>query len=114
MKNTSFKSYLIGFILSIVLTLIPYFLVTNTPLNKEVLLAIVLGVALLQLVVQLIFFLHLGREEKPRWNLIMLISTLGVVVIVVAGALWIMYHLNYNMMPGEMEQFLIHDEGIHK
>lgn len=113
MKHTpSFKSYLLGFILSLLFTIIPYYLVTNHVLTSDVLTAGILGLAMIQLLIQLIFFLHLGEESKPRWNLIMLISTFGIILLIVVGSIWIMNNLNYKMMPEHMEEFLIEDERI--
>jgi cytochrome o ubiquinol oxidase subunit IV len=119
-EHASIKSYLIGFILSIVLTIVAYLLVqthifsSHQVLGHELLIFLLLTLALIQLIVQLFFFLHLGREPQPRWNLIFFISTIGIVLLVVIGSLWIMNHLNYNMMPQDMEKFLLEDEGIHR
>jgi len=93
--------YIIGFVLSLGLTLGAYFFVRNYThgsgvTHRSVVLAIA-GLAITQLLVQLIFFLHIGEESKPRWNLLMLGFAVTVVFIVVAGSIWIMYYLNYNM-----------------
>lgn len=92
------KSYIIGFFLSIVLTVIPFVLVLNQVLvGKQAFLAVSL-LALVQLVVQIYFFLHLNTQSKARWNLIIFLFTLLVVAILVGGSLWIMYNLNYYMV----------------
>lgn len=95
----SYKSYIIGFILSIILTLIPYWLVVNhwSP-KREVTIIAIMVFAVLQLLIQLVFFLHLGSESKPRWNLMAFLFTILVVAILVVGSIWIMYNLDYNMM----------------
>ena len=108
---TTYKSYITGFILSLAFTLAAYFAVVNHFPNA---LIIILFLAIAQLVIQLLFFLHVGQEQGPRWNLAVLLSTLGVVLIVVIGSLWIMNHLNYNMTPMEMDQDLMHMENIYK
>lgn len=94
----TYKSYIIGFILSIGLTVVPYMIVVHHlfPLHIVMIAIVVLGV--LQLLVQLVFFLHLGGESKPRWNLMAFLFTLLVVAILVIGTMWIMYNLDYNMM----------------
>ncbi len=92
------KSYIIGFILSILLTIIPYELVVGHLLTGVNLVASVVIFGVLQLLVQLIFFLHLSSESKPRWNLAAFIFTVLVVVILVVGTIWIMYNLNINMV----------------
>ena len=95
----SYKSYIIGFILSIILTVIPYKIVVDGLLDSDLQTIIAITIfALGQFLVQVIFFLHLGDEAKPRWNLLAFIFTIIVIAILVAGSLWIMYNLNYNMM----------------
>jgi len=107
-------SYVVGFILSLLFTVIPYYLVTKKTLSGQALLITIIGFAVLQLIIQMVFFLHLGREPKPRWNLLFFVSTLGIILIVVLGSLWIMTHLNYNISPLEMNNELIKDEGIYR
>lgn len=92
-------SYVIGFVSSIILTLVAYILVVNHVMSGAGLVAVIVGLAIIQLFVQLFFFLHLGEESKPRWNLMALLFAAMVVIIVVFGSLWIMNNLNYNMMP---------------
>jgi cytochrome o ubiquinol oxidase operon protein cyoD len=105
-------SYIIGFLLSLVLTAIPYYLVTHNVLSSGVLLITILAVAVMQMVVQVIFFLHLGRGPKPLYNVVFLISTVGVVMFVVTASVWIIHHLNYNMAPIDMSKNLVNQEGI--
>jgi cytochrome o ubiquinol oxidase operon protein cyoD len=73
------------------------------------LLAVVVGLAVAQLLVQLVFFLHLGREPKPRQNLVVFLFMLLVIGILVIGSLWIMHNLNYHMTmtPKQMDQKLL-------
>ena len=91
------KSYIVGFILSILLTVVPYFIVVNHLFTNGIIIAAVVILAVLQLLVQLIFFLHLNTESKPRWNLTAFVFSTLIVAILVAGTMWIMYHLDYNM-----------------
>lgn len=111
-KKDSIKSYAIGFVLSMALTLTAYFTVVYKILNGGILIFAIIGLAFIQLVVQLIFFLHLADEKNPRWNLAVFLSTISIVLILVLGSLWIMGNLNYNMMPSDMEMYILHDEGI--
>lgn len=103
------KNLVIGFILSLMLTIAAYLAVTNAGdgLSNRALICMIVGLALTQLLVQLLFFLHLGREEKPRLNLIVFAFMLVVVGIVAGGSLWIMHNLNYHMMPEEMNQYML-------
>lgn len=105
----SIKSYTIGFVISIVLTLTAYIVVTNHWFSKQIIIYSIMGLAAVQLVVQLVFFLHLGRESKPRWNLAAFAFMLAVLLILVIGSLWIMNNLNYNMTmsPQEMNDYML-------
>ena len=97
--NVSFKPVVVGFLLSIILTLAAYYVVIYPPLNKGVLTGAVVGMGLLQVLFQFVFFLHLGLEAKPRWNLLIFLFMLLLVVVLVGGSLWIMHNLDYHMMP---------------
>jgi len=115
----SIKSYITGFVISLILTGISYMAVMNfmspeSVFSLEIVIALVMSLAVLQMFVQLIYFLHLGSKNSPKWNLLFFISTVLVVLIVVVGSLWIMYHLNYNMMPQEMEMKILEKERIHR
>lgn len=103
----TYLSYTIGFVLSIILTLGAYYLVVEKILAGRELAAAIVGLAVLQLFVQLLFFLHLGSESKPRWNLMVFLFAALVVVIVVFGSIWIMDNLDYHMMPEEMDHQLL-------
>jgi len=96
----SFRSYMTGFILSVILTAIPFWLVMTGSLDKNTTAVIVIAFAAVQIVVHMIFFLHMNAQAEAGWNLLALMFTVIIVVIVLAGSLWVMYHLNTNMMPG--------------
>ncbi len=106
------KTYIAGFILSLILTFLAYILVLihvnsyHEQIPHEILLPIILIIALIQLFVQLVFFLHLGQEPAPRWNVVFFISTFGAVVVVIVASIWIMNHLNYNMTPKQIMQYI--------
>lgn len=104
-------SYVTGFVLSVGLTLIAYFSVVEQWLSSGWTVFLLLALAVMQFAVQLFFFLHIGRERKPRWKLWTLFTSLLFVLIVVLGSIWIMYNLNYRMMPGQMEEYLQRQDG---
>lgn len=106
------KSYVTGFVLSIVLTLIPYFVVMNHLLSGVWLVAVILAFAFVQLLVQLLFFLHMREESKPRLNLVIFISFASIIVIVIVASLWIMQHLNYNMNLIQLKTQMKYGEGF--
>jgi len=97
------KSYLLGFLLSAVLTAVPFWLVMTGVLHdaQATVLAII-ALAFVQIVVHTIFFLHVPSRAEGGWTLMALIFTGVIVAIVISGSLWIMFHLNSNMMPGQM------------
>jgi cytochrome o ubiquinol oxidase operon protein cyoD len=101
-STPSIKSYVNGFLLSIMLTLVAYFLAqrhissNHSAISHDVLIFMVTGLALTQLMVQLVFFLHVDSEQKPRWNLVALLFAVTILVIIVFGSLWIMNNLNYH------------------
>ncbi len=101
-----YRSYVTGFVLSLTFTLIPYVIVVEELMSGVALAFVLVGFALIQLMVQLRFFIHLGHENGPRWNLVAFLFMVLVVGIVVGGSLWIMHNLNYNMMPDEMDHYM--------
>jgi cytochrome o ubiquinol oxidase operon protein cyoD len=97
----SLRSYLIGFGLSVVLTAIPFWLVITGALdNRQATALTIMAFAAAQIVVHMIFFLHMSARSENGWTMMALIFTLVIVVITLSGSLWVMYHLNVNMMPG--------------
>jgi cytochrome o ubiquinol oxidase operon protein cyoD len=107
-------SYIVGFILSLVFTLIPYYLITHKTFGRDELLATILGFAGLQMIVQLFFFLHLGREKKPHANAQFLMGTVGIIFVVIGGSIWIMNNLHYNMAGMEVLNKVASDESLYE
>ena len=96
----SMRDYVIGFVLSVILTAIPFWLVMGNVIeNPAVTTMVVLGFAAVQIVVHMIYFLHMNARSEGGWNMLALIFTTVFVVIILAGSLWVMYHMNANMMP---------------
>lgn len=106
------QSYIIGFLLSLVFTAIPYYLVVNKSFSSTALLTTIMGFAVLQMSVQIYFFLHLGRGPKPLYNVVFFVSTIGIILVVVGGSIFIMNNLHYNMTPVEVTTRLAQDEAI--
>ncbi|GGF70981.1 cytochrome o ubiquinol oxidase subunit IV [Azorhizobium oxalatiphilum] len=99
-SHGSMKSYLIGFFLSVVLTAIPFWLVMTGKLgNPQLTGFIVMGLAAVQIVVHMVYFLHMNPRSEGGWNMLALIFTVVIVVIALSGSLWVMHHLHANMMP---------------
>lgn len=109
-KIGSVRSYSIGFGLAIILTLTAYLAVVCGWFSQMSAIAIIAVLAVVQLVVQLIFFLHLGRD-KVKWKAAAFYTMFIILLLIVGGSLWIMYNLDYNMMmsPEEMQQHMLEE-----
>lgn len=94
----SLKSYVIGFIASLLLTCLSFFLVFTQFVTGRYLVFSIVGLALVQAIVQLLFFLHVGQEDKPRWETVTFYFMVLVLLIIVIGTLWIMFNLNDRTM----------------
>ena len=100
LPHASMRDYVIGFALSVILTAIPFWLVMDRVFESSRTTAlIILAFAAVQIVVHIIYFLHMDAKSESGWNMLALIFTLVLVVITLSGSIWIMYHLNSNMMP---------------
>ncbi|MDD3265688.1 MAG: cytochrome o ubiquinol oxidase subunit IV [Burkholderiales bacterium] len=99
-SHGSVKSYIVGFILSIILTVIPYYLVVHHAMDFDNLVLTVMAIAVLQLLVQVVYFLHLSFKGEEYSKTLSFIFTILVVLILVIGTIWIMWNLHENMMPG--------------
>ncbi len=111
-QPTSLLRYMIGFLLSLMLTGMAYLLVTRHLLGTPQLVTAIVTLAISQVLAQLVFFLHLGRETRPRWKLVVFVFMLTVLGILIAGSLWIMQNLNYNMTPQDMVQYMRSQDGL--
>jgi cytochrome o ubiquinol oxidase subunit IV len=92
------KSYLTGFVLSLILTAIPFALVMSGTLSSWATLAGIFSAGIVQILVHLHCFLHLDTSSAARWNVLAMIFTLLIMALFVGGTLWIMSSLNYRMM----------------
>lgn len=98
--HATYKGYLIGFLLSVVLTAIPFWLVMGKVLpSPRVTAFVILGFAAVQMIVHMVYFLHLNAKVEGGWSLLAMVFTVALVVIMLSGSIWVLYHLNTNMMP---------------
>jgi cytochrome o ubiquinol oxidase operon protein cyoD len=101
-SHGSIKSYAIGFILSLILTLASFGVVMTGLVQHSMRLDFIVALAVMQLLVQLVYFLHMGSAPDQRHNTAIFVCTALLIVIVVAGSLWVMHNANVNMMPMDM------------
>jgi len=97
-SHGSVKSYMIGFILSIILTGIPFWMVMDGGASKATILAVVLVCAVVQVLVHLVYFLHLDRSSEQRWNVIAFVFSALIIAFLVGLSLWIMFSIHHFMM----------------
>jgi len=101
--HSSFSGYMIGFMASVILTAIPFWLVMGDVLgSKNMTVVVILAFAMVQIVVHMVYFLHMNFHSEGGWNMLALMFTVVLLFITLSGSLWVMYHMNVNMMPGMM------------
>lgn len=110
-ESTSLKSYVFGFVSSIILTLAAYFLATKHVFSGYVLITVLIELAILQFAAQLFLFLHLTKNPGRKWRLLTVVLMLVFVLILVLGSIWIMQELNYNMSPDQQLKW-IHSQSL--
>ena len=99
-SHASVKSYLVGFVLSVILTAIPFGLVMDKGhygFGVDTVLAAILVLAVVQVFVHVVYFLHMDRSAEQRWNVLAFSFTVMILAIVVAGSIWIMHNATTNM-----------------
>ena len=97
--HATVKGYATGFLLSVVLTVIPFWLVMGKVLPASATTWIILAFAAAQMLVHMVYFLHLNPRAEGGWSLLALLFTGVLVFILLAGSIWVMYNMNANMMP---------------
>lgn len=103
--HSTLKGYATGFVLAVILTAIPFWLVMTGVIKSSGTMGLVLlALAAVQVVVHMIYFLHMNSKVEQGWSLLAMVFTLMLVVIMLSGSIWVMYHMNQNMMPGMMPE----------
>ena len=92
------KQYTIGFILSVILTVIPFGMVMAGGFGRGIVMAVIAITAVAQVLVELVYFLHMNSSSEQRWNVIAFIYTVLCIAVLLVGSVWIMNYLHYNMM----------------
>ncbi|MEM6303895.1 MAG: cytochrome o ubiquinol oxidase subunit IV [Pseudomonadota bacterium] len=96
----SYRSYIIGFLLSVVLTVVPFWVVMgDVQVSLPWALVIIFSLGALQIMVHVFYFLHVTVQAEEGWQAMSLLFTAVLLVIILAGSIWVMLHLNENMMP---------------
>jgi cytochrome o ubiquinol oxidase operon protein cyoD len=101
-SHGSVKSYVVGMLLSLVLTFASFGVVMTHVVPRSMGLTAVVVLCVVQLVVQLRYFLHLGSSADQRSNTGIFVCTALLIAIIVAGSLWVIHNANINMMPTQI------------
>ncbi len=92
------KSYLTGFVLSLILTAIPFALVMSGGWSASAILAVIFIAGSVQILAHLHYFLHMDTSSTARWNIVALLFTIAIMVLFVGGTIWILFNLYHRMM----------------
>lgn len=113
-------TYINSFVTALGLTTLAYLLVSkhveygHLAFSHTFIIICITVMAVIQLYIQAVIFLHLGEDQRPQWKSLAFGFMVLMTTILVAGSLWIMKNLDYNMMPShEIDQQIMEDEGIH-
>ena len=97
--------YLTGFVIAAIMTAIPFWIAMTHPIDNRVVAAVIIGVfAVAQILVHTVAFLHVNARAQGGWTLVAYVFTAVLLLITIGGSVWIMDHLNANMMPGAMQE----------
>ncbi|MEM7441153.1 MAG: cytochrome o ubiquinol oxidase subunit IV [Pseudomonadota bacterium] len=98
--QASYRSYIIGFVLSVILTVPPFWIVIGeVEMNIYLALGLIFTLGAIQIGVHVYYFLHVTLGAEEGWQAISLLFTVVLVIICLAGSIWVMFHLEENMMP---------------
>ena len=94
-------SYATGLGLAVLLTVASFFFAGSAAVWKPAVPVLLVVLAVAQMGVHLVFFLHITTSPDNTNNVMALAFGVLIVFLVIAGSLFIMSHLNANMMPME-------------
>lgn len=92
--------YLTGFVGSLFFTALSFSFAAFRLFSTPILIAVLVFLAIAQAFVQLVFFMHFGKEAKPRWMMLIFYFMALILLIIVLGSLWIIFDLDHRVMPG--------------
>ncbi|SDR50859.1 cytochrome bo3 quinol oxidase subunit 4 [Paraburkholderia fungorum] len=101
-SHGTLRSYVIGMVMSLAVTLASFGVVMTDIVPRGFGLAIIVVLCVVQLIVQLVFFLHIGASRDQRANTGIFICTGFLIAVIVGLSLWVMHNANENMMPTHM------------
>jgi cytochrome o ubiquinol oxidase operon protein cyoD len=108
------RTYVLGFLFSLILTLTAYTVSVYHIVPKTVLIPMLLVLACLQFMTQVLGFLHVSGAPASRDRLIALLYCTVLALVLVVGSMWIMMNLQSRMMTdaGTQERYMMKERGI--
>ncbi len=97
-SHGSARSYIVGFVLSVILTAASFLIVMGHGMAASTAIPLIAALALVQVVVHLVCFLHMNASSQQQWNVMALGFTIMTAVILIGGSMWIMHNVSMNMM----------------
>lgn len=91
--------YVIGLALALLLTGGSFWVAGSDAIWGPAIPAALLALAVAQMGVHLVFFLHITTGPDNTNNVLALAFGVLIVLLIIGGSVWIMAHLNHNMMP---------------
>jgi cytochrome o ubiquinol oxidase operon protein cyoD len=95
------RGYLVGLALATLLTCVSFYIARSTLVWQPSIPIALSVLALAQMGIHLVFFLHITSGPDSINNVMALAFGLLIVILLVFGSLWIMTHLDHNLMPTE-------------
>jgi|SRR5579863_3097346 len=93
------RGYVIGFALSVILTVAAFGLVIGGYLSPSASLIAITVLAIVQILVHLVYFLHMGlASSQQRWDSLSFAYSALCILILVIGTVWVMHNVAMNMM----------------
>jgi cytochrome o ubiquinol oxidase operon protein cyoD len=89
----------VGLALAVLLTAASFWVVTSNVVYGPGIRVAVLTLAVAQIGIHLVFFLHITTSPDNTNNVLALAFGSLIVILIVFGSIWIMAHLNQNMLP---------------
>jgi len=98
--------YVLGLVLAALLTIASFWMARTNLVYGPALAVALLVLAVAQMGIHLVFFLHITTDPDNTNNVMALAFGVLIVCLVVFGSIWVMTHMNQNMMPKPMDQLI--------
>jgi len=103
---SAIQVYLLGLLLAVGLTVASFWVASANVVWGPGIPAALLALAVAQIGVHLVFFLHITSGPENTNNTLALAFGVLIVLLIVVGSVWIMAHMMNNMMPMSMEKLM--------